>query len=229
MSGLTCRIASLCISPVHAGIIPFNTANSSFILDLRRRSMRLCAVFLAIFLPAALVADGCFFFPTPLPVAAACAGACAEAGSAAAFPPPLPDAFLGVALAGASSSFLGFIWMIFLDLVGGGGSSKPRASLLLLPAVVVVAAEDRRRALTASLGCTGKSGFVREPERCLGSVGGEARAGGGSSNDIWRGGRSLVPSLPVMSVEEAGVGGRFGCGIWSRVDAGAWWSGRVML
>ncbi len=58
--GLTCRMASLCISPVQAGIMPFSTANSSFILDLLRLSMRLWAVLLAIFLPAALVADGCF-------------------------------------------------------------------------------------------------------------------------------------------------------------------------
>lgn len=62
---LTCKMASLCISPVQAGIMSFKTANSSFILDLRRRSMRLCAVFLAIFRPAALEADGCFFFAGP--------------------------------------------------------------------------------------------------------------------------------------------------------------------
>lgn len=58
----TCRIASLCIScPWQAGIISFRVENSSFIFDLRRRSIKLCAVFLAIFRPAALVALGCFF------------------------------------------------------------------------------------------------------------------------------------------------------------------------
>lgn len=71
---LTCRIASLCISPVHAGIMPFSTANSSFILDRRRRSIKLCAVFLAIFRPAALVADGCFFLDCSFVDAAAFAG-----------------------------------------------------------------------------------------------------------------------------------------------------------
>jgi hypothetical protein len=58
----TWRMANLCISPVHAGIIPFSTANSSFILDRLLRSIKLWAVFLAIFRPAALVAEGCFFF-----------------------------------------------------------------------------------------------------------------------------------------------------------------------
>lgn len=61
-----CRMASLCISPVQAGIKLFSTANSSFIFERRRRSMRLCAVFLAIFLPAALVADGCFLLLAPV-------------------------------------------------------------------------------------------------------------------------------------------------------------------
>lgn len=58
---LTCRIANLCISPVHAGIISFNTPNSSFIFERLLRSIRLCAVFRAIFRPATLVDDGCFF------------------------------------------------------------------------------------------------------------------------------------------------------------------------
>lgn len=49
-------MASLCIStPVQAGIIPFSTPNSSFILNLLRRSIKLWAVFLAIFLPTAVV------------------------------------------------------------------------------------------------------------------------------------------------------------------------------
>lgn len=69
---LTWRMASLCISPVHAGIRPFRTANSSFIFDRRRRSIKLWAVFRAIFRPAALVAEGCFFLdPDPDPEPAA--------------------------------------------------------------------------------------------------------------------------------------------------------------
>lgn len=47
--------------------MPFKVANSSFIFDLRLRSITLCAVFLAIFLPATLVELGCFL-PPPLPV-----------------------------------------------------------------------------------------------------------------------------------------------------------------
>ena len=58
-----CNIASLCIStPSHAGIISLSTPNSSFILLRRLRSMMLCAVFLAIFRPAALVVEGCLRF-----------------------------------------------------------------------------------------------------------------------------------------------------------------------
>lgn len=109
--GLTWRMANLCISPVHAGIMPFNTANSSFILDLRRRSIRLCAVFLAIFRPAALVADGCFFF---------------DAAAAVPFDAAALEAveFLADGESSSGSSCFGFIWMIFRDLVGGGGSVK---------------------------------------------------------------------------------------------------------
>ena len=55
-------MASLCISPVQAGTMSFSTANSSFILDLRRLSIRLWAVFLAALRPAALVAEACFRF-----------------------------------------------------------------------------------------------------------------------------------------------------------------------
>lgn len=46
--------------PRHAGTRFFRTPNSSFIFDLRLLSITECAVFLAIFLPAALVALGCF-------------------------------------------------------------------------------------------------------------------------------------------------------------------------
>lgn len=46
----------------------FSTANSSFILDRRRRSMRLWAVLRAILRPAALVDEGCFLLPAAVVV-----------------------------------------------------------------------------------------------------------------------------------------------------------------
>lgn len=99
---LTCKIASLCIScPVQAGIISFNVVNSSFILDLRLRSIKLCAVFLAIFLPAALVALGCFFLP---PFAGA--GALFDAAAAAA---AFPDSFDPFPPVGAVFDFAGVL------------------------------------------------------------------------------------------------------------------------
>lgn len=117
-SEITCRIASLCISwSLHAGIISFRTPNSSFILDLRLRSIKLCAVLRAIFLPATLVELGCFLVP-------AAVGRACEPGVAF-----LPEPF-GVVCGVASfiSSWLccalGFIWIIFRDLVGGGGNEK---------------------------------------------------------------------------------------------------------
>lgn len=45
----------------------FKVANSSFILERRRRSIKLCAVFRAILRPAADVALGCFFLDPLLP------------------------------------------------------------------------------------------------------------------------------------------------------------------
>ena len=124
-------MANLCISPVHAGINPLRTANSSFILDLRRRSIRLWAVFLAIFLPAALVADGCFLFEP-------------AAGVVEFVPALLLDAVLefeaGVSGLGSSR---GFIWMILRERVGGGGRANWSLGGL--------AAEDRLRDLTVSL------------------------------------------------------------------------------
>lgn len=154
---LTCRIASLCISPVHAGIMFFRTPNSSFIFDLRRRSIKLCAVFLAIFRPAALVADGCFFFDGPaspaagVEVDAAAADAADAADAAPAFlPAPFPLVVASGSTAGLFSSCCrGFIWMIFRERVGGGGSAKEDCSLL--PAAA--AADDRLRDLTVSLAC----------------------------------------------------------------------------
>lgn len=212
----TCKIANLCISPVHAGIIPFNTANSSFILDLRRRSIRLCAVFLAIFRPAALVADGCFFLDGgPASFAADAAAA------AVLFPAPFPLAVVAAVGAGAawasgalsSCSDRGFIWMILRDLVGGGGRTK--ALLLLLPPSLTAAAEERLLDLTTSLGCMGYAALgdiVETGETGLKLAVAWARlelwmAGSGSSKVIWREERCLVPSLAWMSVEEAGVGG----------------------
>jgi hypothetical protein len=60
----------------------FNTPNSSFIFDLRLRSIKLCAVFRAILRPAALVLPACFLFvPLAVPAVdvafACCTGACA--------------------------------------------------------------------------------------------------------------------------------------------------------
>ena len=111
---------------MHAGIISFRTPNSSFIFDLLRRSIKECAVFLAIFLPATLVEEGCFFF---------------GAGVALTF----PDAGLlasNVTISSASCP-LGFICMIFRDLVGGGGSAKTSLDS-------GCAIEDLRRILTTS-------------------------------------------------------------------------------
>lgn len=133
----------------------FSTANSSFIFDLRRRSIKLCAVFLAIFLPATLVADGCFFLDEEASVAGdAAAGAAAD--DADDFFVVLVDPF-PVPAAADSAGFLasfvrGFIWMILRDLVGGGGKANESLLLALLAAR---AAEDRFRDLTASLGCIG--------------------------------------------------------------------------
>jgi hypothetical protein len=124
------RIANLCISPVQAGIMLFKTPNSSFILDLLRRSIKLCAVLRAIFRPATLVEDGCFLF----------------VGVDALFP---PNVFV-LSLKGSTACSgcpRGFIWIIFRDLVGGGGKAK--ASF-----VGACAAEERRRILTVSLAGT---------------------------------------------------------------------------
>jgi hypothetical protein len=90
----------------------FRTPNSSFILLRLLLSIIECAVFRAIFRPAALVADGCLRF-----VPAAWVG------------------FAGVTADEAGSEdedevepVFGFIWMIFLALLGGGGRSNCIAS-----------------------------------------------------------------------------------------------------
>lgn len=236
---LTCRIASLCISPVQAGIILLRSANSSFILLLRLLSIRLWAVFLAIFLPAALVALGCFFFPCcPSAAAAPCAFPAALApfvavvlatAPAPLLPLPLvvslePRVLLLVELP-AISSCGGFIWMILRERVGGGG----RVKLLSFPCCAAAAAaaaalDDRLRALTASAACIGYAdaggdgGELRFRSVAFAGAAavagrdaeeGEAswRAGGGSSNDSCREARVWLPSWPLMSEEDPGVGG----------------------
>lgn len=200
-------MASLCISPVHAGIISFKTPNSSFILDLLRRSIKLWAVFLAILRPATLVAEGCFFLAGAFVVAVLELSANGSGCS--------------------SGCSLGFIWMIFRERVGGGGRAKESFCGGFW------AMEERRRILTISLagragemGETGRYEEEEEEEEVEAEVekslmeeleGREpaATAGGGSSKDIWRG-RKLEPSWPLISVEEAGVGGGSGRGMLRR-------------
>lgn len=103
--------------PLQAGIMSRMTEYSSFIFDLRLRSIKLCAVFLALFLPAAVVdavlpvaAPACFFRPP----AAALIDLCEPVSCNSRRPRE--------AEAGPS----GLIWIIRRDLVGGGGSTKLR-------------------------------------------------------------------------------------------------------
>lgn len=158
----TCRIASLCISPVQAGIMLFSTANSSFILDLRRRSIKLWAVFLAILRPATLVADGCFFLDEQeasleTGTAAAAGGA---AGAAVDFRlavvgPPFPAGPAAASSGGLRASCVrGFIWMILRDRVGGGGSANESLGVWA-EGLADGAGADRFRDLTTSLGWIG--------------------------------------------------------------------------
>lgn len=116
----------------------FRRANSSFIFDRRRLSMRLCAVFLAIFLPAALVLDGRFFlFPAEMlgrPSGPAAVLECAfDTGALLAMLEEL-----------VSSWRRGFICMILCDRAGGGG----RANWSL----DCCGADDRLLDFTVSLG-----------------------------------------------------------------------------
>lgn len=213
-------MASLCISPVQAGIMLFSTLNSSFIFDLRRRSMRLWAVFLAIFLPAALVADGCFFFDAAADVAAPCE-APPEAAADFALPPLfalllplLPD---WPVVLRSSSCERGFTWMIFRDRVGGGGRENWSLGGGL--------ADDLLRDLTVSLACIrygvpggDRWGGASEGENldsdCVDfEVSFAVMAGGGSSKAIWREAICFEPSWPFRSVDDAGVGGKTGRGI----------------
>lgn len=95
--------------------------------------------------------------------------------------------------------------MIFRDLVGGGGRAK--ASL-----AGACAAEDRRRIFTASpiAGEVGDVGWYEEAEEdfaedALDGCDSMPCAAGGSSKDIRE--ENSEPSLPLISVDEAGVGG----------------------
>lgn len=205
-------MASLCISPVQAGIRPLRTANSSFILDRRRRSMRLCAVFRAIFRPAALVADGCFFFP-PVPDPPPAVAFLFEPLAVAVVLLLLPLLlFLAVAVgvvaddddvSDALDAFFlsswtrGFIWMILRDRVGGGG--RENASFCCR------AAEERLLDFTVSLGCMG-NGALGDGGDILWEAAPESIAEGGSSKDICSEDSCFVLSWTLISVDDAGVG-----------------------
>ncbi len=100
--------------------------------------------------------------------------------------------------------------MILRDRVGGGGRAK--ASL-----VGPWAADGRLRDFTVSAACRGYAclgegrgsiavGDVLVSELGVRDCSLEARAGGGSSNDICSVDSNFVPSCPGMSVDEAGVG-----------------------
>jgi hypothetical protein len=167
--------------------------------------MRLCAVFLAIFLPAALVAAGCFFFTPAAAVDFEDDAAAAEVFATAASP------LVPCAKAAGAGSSLGFTWMILRVLVGGGGRinwSFGGAAALL-------------RDLTASLACTGKACIANmagdvpvdgEPVLALVLLLADAMAGGGSSKDICSD-AIFEPSWLWRSVEDAGVGGNVPLGI----------------
>lgn len=68
--------------------------------------------------------------------------------------------------------------------------------------VAAMVADDRLRDLTTSLACGGIRGGLRVSSAGLCSWG---RAAGGSSKHVRKLASCLVPSWPLMSVEEAGV------------------------
>lgn len=162
----------MCISPVHAGIMLLRRANSSFILDLLLLSIKLCAVFLAIFLPAAV--DG-FFLAPPVVAAGVVDSEFVVVDTRPEPDLPVVESLEFGASGGAAATSRGFIWMILRDLVGGGGSAK---SFLDGPATVAA----RLRDLTVSLGCIGYlfSGVCGGVPAALDGI----MAGGGSSNSI---------------------------------------------
>jgi hypothetical protein len=95
--------------------------------------------------------------------------------------------------------------MILRDLVGGGGRAKASFCCCW-------AADERRRAFTVSLGWRyGDTDDVFVPE-LDGRRGASllVMAEGGSSNVICNEDSLLEWSWPLISVEEAGVGGIFG-------------------
>jgi hypothetical protein len=95
---------------------------------------------------------------------------------------------------------LGFICIIFRDLVGGGGSANS-FSFSFVDAAAVVA--ELRRLVR-------DGGFVSVGDTIRGSL---VSAGGGSSKARCSVGTLPVPSFPLMSVDDAGVGGRVTRGI----------------
>jgi hypothetical protein len=106
--------------------------------------------------------------------------------------------------------------MIFRDRVGGGGRAKTSLD------GAACAREERRRILTNSLaGMAGDLGDVGRYEEAEDEALVEAHvgrdsalptAGGGSSNAIRRA-EDCEPSFPLISVDEAGVGGCSGSGM----------------
>jgi len=131
--------------------------------------MRLCAVFRAIFLPATLVDEGCFFF-APAAVDFVCVFDDSSRTSLLSSPCPF-----------------GFIWMIFRDLVGGGG--RANASLFGAGAI-----DERLLVLTSSPAVAGDVadslvGYDDDATEVLREgveveFGPATTAGGGSSKDI---------------------------------------------
>ena len=98
--------------------------------------------------------------------------------------------------------------MIFLDLVGGGGSAKS--------SLVKTGPSGAKRLRDKSAGELGDTGLYDESEPLAEDVdelvlvlSNSWKAVGGRLNA----GAALLPSLPRMSVDEPGVGGRFGRGI----------------
>lgn len=151
--------------------MPFNVANSSFIFDLLLLSITLCAVFLAIFLPATLVELGCF-----LPFVF-------DPDVAFLFEAFGPDCEVGLEVSSVCCGF-GFICMMVRDRVGGGGRVK--------------------LGLAAEWNCLSAAVL---PWLRLGAI-----AGGGRLKDF-----SVAEvgerSLPSISADAAGVGGRLGRGM----------------
>ena len=105
--------------PEHAGIMSLSTANSSFILLRRLRSINECAVFRAIFLPAAVLEPlACFrFWPAAWGLLA-----CDLLLGWEADVEVLELAWLVFgAIVAETAEARGFISMILRERVGGGG------------------------------------------------------------------------------------------------------------